>query len=270
MPAIFHPMKGPMTTQSLRGMLNGGPMHWRGDRTGGNDAPSAQPDSGAFDERAAFAKFQGGFTDLLGRDAPIPAEPTWTRSPTSSSRWCIRRTPTGRSTTRSRPIRRPDVSCSRTPTAACRPRTGPDHVLRCASCHTLDPAGNPDTARPGFFGTSGHVGHRRQPAAVQGPPAPQPLSEDRHVRKPGQPGDHRGRQPASTATRSAASGSSTTATSTPCSGSTTRSSSRRTSPARATAGCPTAPRASASGARSRRSSMRSRPTSRRSSASRSR
>src|SRR4029079_15791082 len=33
----FHPMKGPMTTQSLRGMSNHGPMHWRGDRTGGND-----------------------------------------------------------------------------------------------------------------------------------------------------------------------------------------------------------------------------------------
>ena len=31
----FHPMKGPMTTQSLRGMANHGPMHWRGDRTGG-------------------------------------------------------------------------------------------------------------------------------------------------------------------------------------------------------------------------------------------
>src|SRR5262249_37911637 len=28
----FHPMKGPMTTQSLRGMANAGPMHWRGDR----------------------------------------------------------------------------------------------------------------------------------------------------------------------------------------------------------------------------------------------
>ena len=27
-----------MTTQSLRGMANHGPMHWRGDRTGGTDA----------------------------------------------------------------------------------------------------------------------------------------------------------------------------------------------------------------------------------------
>src|SRR6185436_1054594 len=67
MEPIFHPMKGPMATQSLRGMANHGPMHWRGDRTGGNDAPSVQPDSGTFDERAAFAKFNGAFPDLLGR-----------------------------------------------------------------------------------------------------------------------------------------------------------------------------------------------------------
>src|SRR5262249_8846373 len=46
--ANFHPMKGPMTTQSLRGMQNHGPMHWRGDRTGAYAAPSAQPDSGSF------------------------------------------------------------------------------------------------------------------------------------------------------------------------------------------------------------------------------
>ena len=66
--------KGPMTTQSLRGMLNSGPMHWRGDRTGGVvGVPSVQPDTGTFDERAAFARFQAGFTDLLGRDTPIPA-----------------------------------------------------------------------------------------------------------------------------------------------------------------------------------------------------
>ena len=67
---IFHPMKGPMTTQSLRGMANHGPMHWRGDRTGGNDAPTAQPDSGTFDEDAAFKKFQAAFADLLGRSEP--------------------------------------------------------------------------------------------------------------------------------------------------------------------------------------------------------
>jgi DNA-binding beta-propeller fold protein YncE len=31
----FHPMKGPMTTQTLRGMQNSGAMHWRGDRADG-------------------------------------------------------------------------------------------------------------------------------------------------------------------------------------------------------------------------------------------
>src|SRR6185436_13265585 len=70
----FHPMKGPMVTQSLRGMANHGPMHWRGDRTGGNDAPSVQHDGGTFDERAAFMKFQRAFADLLGRSGPLPPE----------------------------------------------------------------------------------------------------------------------------------------------------------------------------------------------------
>src|SRR5262249_48442864 len=40
-----HPMKGPMTTQSLRGMDTNGPMHWRGDRSAAND-----PGGSAFDE----------------------------------------------------------------------------------------------------------------------------------------------------------------------------------------------------------------------------
>jgi hypothetical protein len=33
-PSLFHPMKGPMTTQTFRGINDSGPMHWRGDRTG--------------------------------------------------------------------------------------------------------------------------------------------------------------------------------------------------------------------------------------------
>src|SRR5580693_746707 len=34
-PADFHPMKGPFTTQTLRGLANSGAMHWRGDRSTG-------------------------------------------------------------------------------------------------------------------------------------------------------------------------------------------------------------------------------------------
>src|SRR4029077_15267688 len=62
----FHPLKGPMTTQSLRGMANDGPMHWRGDRTAGND-PGGDP----LDEDGAFKKFIIAFDGLLGRGAPI-------------------------------------------------------------------------------------------------------------------------------------------------------------------------------------------------------
>jgi YVTN family beta-propeller protein len=62
----FHPMKGPMTTQTLRGMDTHGSMHWRGDRTAGNDA-GGDP----FDEDGAFKKFNGAFVELLGRAAQL-------------------------------------------------------------------------------------------------------------------------------------------------------------------------------------------------------
>ncbi|MGI9592801.1 MAG: hypothetical protein ACR2P8_15640, partial [Myxococcota bacterium] len=60
----FHPLKGPMATQTLRGMDNHGPMHWRGDRSGALD-----PGNGDFsDELEAFRQFNGAFESLLGRD----------------------------------------------------------------------------------------------------------------------------------------------------------------------------------------------------------
>ena len=61
----FHPLKGPMTTQSLRGMANHGPMHWRGDRTGGTRGGDP------LDEMAAFREFIVAFEGLLGRDGAI-------------------------------------------------------------------------------------------------------------------------------------------------------------------------------------------------------
>jgi DNA-binding beta-propeller fold protein YncE len=67
--AAFHPLKGPMTTQSLRGLAGAGPMHWRGDRSGGND-----PGGSSLDERAAFAKFNASFATLLGAESGLPAE----------------------------------------------------------------------------------------------------------------------------------------------------------------------------------------------------
>ena len=59
----FHPMKGPMTTQTLRGMATHGAMHWRGDRVGEDP----------FDENAAFKTFNPPFVGLLGRDSQLNA-----------------------------------------------------------------------------------------------------------------------------------------------------------------------------------------------------
>lgn len=70
----FHPMKGPMTTQTLRGLATHGSMHWRGDRTGGNDEPNVQPNSGTFNENLAFMKFNVAFTELLGRESELATE----------------------------------------------------------------------------------------------------------------------------------------------------------------------------------------------------
>ena len=63
----FHPMKGPMTTQSFRGMAKHGPLHWRGDRTG------VSRSTGETIEHQAFEDFNVAFTGLLGRESQLTA-----------------------------------------------------------------------------------------------------------------------------------------------------------------------------------------------------
>jgi len=65
----YHPMKGPMLTQTMRGIANHGALHWRGDRTAGND-PGGDP----YDAAGAMNKFNVAFVTLMGRDAPLPAD----------------------------------------------------------------------------------------------------------------------------------------------------------------------------------------------------
>ncbi|MEM9254733.1 MAG: hypothetical protein AAGA91_04755 [Pseudomonadota bacterium] len=70
---VFHPMKGPMTTQTLRGINDSGPMHWRGDRTG-RDA-LGNPVPGETIESLAFKQFNPAFVGLVGRTAELsPAD----------------------------------------------------------------------------------------------------------------------------------------------------------------------------------------------------
>jgi len=62
----FHPMKGPMTTQTLRGLSNSGPMHWRGDRSNGFFGVG-------LDENLSFNNFIVAFAGLVGRSSIISA-----------------------------------------------------------------------------------------------------------------------------------------------------------------------------------------------------
>jgi hypothetical protein len=62
----FHPMKGPMTTQSFRGLSGAGPMHWRGDRHG--------PEGSAADELESFRSFRAAFETLNGLAEQIAPE----------------------------------------------------------------------------------------------------------------------------------------------------------------------------------------------------
>jgi DNA-binding beta-propeller fold protein YncE len=66
--AEFHPMKGPMTTQTLRGLRNSGAMHWRGDRANGVFGINA------FDPNISFNNFIVAFEGLIGGAQPSPAE----------------------------------------------------------------------------------------------------------------------------------------------------------------------------------------------------
>jgi YVTN family beta-propeller protein len=144
----FHPMKGPMTTQSLRGMANHGPMHWRGDRTGGNDVGSVQPNSGSYDEDAGFKKFNPAFPGLVGRSAQL------TPSEMQAFTDFILQV-----TYPPNPIRNLDNSLTPAQNAGKNFYFGPisDTFQDCNGCHTLLPNGNAQfgVAKPGFFGTSG-------------------------------------------------------------------------------------------------------------------
>jgi len=62
----FHPMKGPMTVQTLRGLTGHGPLHWRGERNG-----AVEPGGNHLDVRAAFSQFNSTFVNLLGRASEI-------------------------------------------------------------------------------------------------------------------------------------------------------------------------------------------------------
>ncbi len=156
MEPVFHPMKGPMVTQSLRGMASHGPMHWRGDRTGGND--DAEPAAGQRGLRRArgVRQVQRG----LPRPARAPHDPAagghgrvhrlrsadhLSAEPQPAARQRAHRGPGGRPPAlRPRQLRHPVGSGAQ--------RRRP-HLQQLPRDRLRTPI--PGTAAPGFFGTSG-------------------------------------------------------------------------------------------------------------------
>jgi YVTN family beta-propeller protein len=69
----FHPMKGPMTTQTLRGMATHGGLHWRGDRVDGffGEDPCAEPTGAPCSEDLSFRNFIVAFEGLVGMEGTI-------------------------------------------------------------------------------------------------------------------------------------------------------------------------------------------------------
>ena len=151
----FSPMKGPMTTQSLRGLDNHGAMHWRGDRLD-NSRPSVQPDQGAFDENAAFNKFNVAFEGLNGRNEQLTPEQMQAFTNFALQ---IMYPPN--------PIRNLDNTLTPAQQAGRDFYFGgvSDTFLNCNGCHVLDPAGNAqfEVQRPGFFGTDGKFSFESEP-----------------------------------------------------------------------------------------------------------
>jgi hypothetical protein len=149
----FAPVKGPMTTQSLRGMANHGPMHWRGDKTDGTvGGDNYQPDTGIFNEQVAFTQFNEAFVNLHGRDSELTAE---SMNDFANFALELMYPPN--------PIRHLDDSLTEAQQAGHdfffdvnNEGLKSDTVKHCYECHIVDRHANEgSTDKPGFFGTDG-------------------------------------------------------------------------------------------------------------------
>ncbi len=139
-PDEFHPMKGPMTTQTLRGLANSGPMHWRGDRANGVFGIGT-------DEHLSFDNFLVAFAGLLGRASVISSQDMMKFTDFALTM-----------TLPPNPVRALDNSLNAAQQGGLNFFSGsrradgiallPDLGFTCEGCHTLN-------ASQGFFGTNG-------------------------------------------------------------------------------------------------------------------
>jgi hypothetical protein len=151
----FHPMKGPMTTQTLRGLATHGALHWRGDRVDGffGIDGCAQPTGAPCSEDLSFRNFIVAFEGLLGMDGTIT--PSQMQQFTDFVMQI---------TLPPNPVRRLDNSLNATQLAGSNVFFGPtsDVVATCEGCHTTNPA-------QGFFGTGGEQSFEAEPQNAKVP-----------------------------------------------------------------------------------------------------
>ena len=150
----FHPMKGPMTTQTLRGLRFSGAQHWRGDRATGVYGTAAK------DADLSFRNFNPAFVGLVGRESQL-SDPEMQLFADFALEL----------TMPPNPVRALDNSLGVSAQRGLDFYTGdrfsdgvaiPGLGFNCNGCHTLDPA-------QGFFGTNGDQSFEAEPQIIKVP-----------------------------------------------------------------------------------------------------
>jgi hypothetical protein len=139
--STFHPMKGPMTTQTLRGLSTHGAMHWRGDRLDGIEGEDMCVEiSGAgCKEDHSFTNFRVAFEGLVGKDGVLNQADML-----KFTAFALQ------ITLPPNPVRNIDNSLTTAESNGLSHYNlaNTDGIGSCNTCHVLDPAN-------GFFGTGG-------------------------------------------------------------------------------------------------------------------
>ncbi|MFP8881912.1 MAG: hypothetical protein VCE43_21795, partial [Myxococcota bacterium] len=177
----FHPMKGPMTTQTLRGLSTHGGMHWRGDRVDGFFGTDSCTEPGyaavgstnaACSEDHSFRNFIVAFEGLVGKEGTLTApemqqftdfmlQVQLPPSPVAEFDNSLRDPPAPAASEQ----RGSDKWFSCGPgVTECAPLdpNATDQVEDCDGCHSLDPLN-------GFFGTGGEQSFEGEPQHVKIP-----------------------------------------------------------------------------------------------------
>jgi DNA-binding beta-propeller fold protein YncE len=151
--ATFHPMKGPMTTQTLRGMSTHGALHWRGDRVDGflGQDGCAEPTGSHCSEIFSFFNFIVAFEGLLGMQGTISTD--------DMVKFTIFAMEL---TLPPNPIRALDNSLNATQQAGVDEffTAFNDGVAACEGCHELEPEN-------GFYGTRGDQSFEGEPQSFK-------------------------------------------------------------------------------------------------------